>query len=354
MEYSEILKEMEDKYEELSGFCPGDGSDAGIRLRVLAGELHNLWTQMEWLERQIFPDTATGQWLEKLAEQKGLQRKAGARASGTLTFLRESPLWYDITIPKGTRCAVSRESGVSYETLEEVVLPSGSLSVDAAAQAMSIGVEGNSPADTITVMLTPPAGISSVTNGTAFTGGVEEEDDESLRERLLEAYHRPSNGVNSGFYEQEALKHDQVYSVSVVPRARGNGTVDIYISTLQGDPSTQLLEELQEEFNLQKEINVDIQVKAPERVEVEIVAYVKTVEGYDRNAVVKECKERIQECFSKKKIGENLYLAQIGDVIFHTPGVENYLFETDLSSDTTVDRTSLVKLKSCTLPEMEV
>ena len=212
MEYSEILKEMEDKYEELSGFCPGDGSDAGIRLRVLAGELHNLWTQMEWLERQIFPDTATGQWLEKLAEQKGLQRKAGARASGTLTFLRESPLWYDITIPKGTRCAVSRKSGVSYETLEEVVLPSGSLSVDAAAQAMSIGVEGNSPADTITVMLTPPAGISSVTNGTAFTGGVEEEDDESLRERLLEAYHRPSNGVNSGFYEQEALKHDQVYS----------------------------------------------------------------------------------------------------------------------------------------------
>ena len=33
---------------------------------------------------------------------------------------------------------------------------------------------------------------------------------------------------------------------------------------------------------------------------------------------------------------------------------EHYLYETDLSSDTTVDRTSLVKLKSCTLPEMEV
>lgn len=60
--YEEILQRMEDAYEQESGHRAEDVSDTGLRLKVLAGELYRLRAQVAWLERQAFPQTASGEW----------------------------------------------------------------------------------------------------------------------------------------------------------------------------------------------------------------------------------------------------------------------------------------------------
>ena len=63
--YEEILRRMEQVYLEQAGFVPQADSDLGIRLRVLAGEVYNLHSGILWLNREAFPQTATGERLEQ-------------------------------------------------------------------------------------------------------------------------------------------------------------------------------------------------------------------------------------------------------------------------------------------------
>ena len=114
MTYEEILKRMQAKYEEETGAKPEDSADIGIRLKVLAGEIHRVMAEMEWLRRQAFPQTAVGEELDKHAAQRGLERIAAQKAKGVLTFSRSTPLSYDVTLPKGTICASAGDAPQEY------------------------------------------------------------------------------------------------------------------------------------------------------------------------------------------------------------------------------------------------
>ena len=70
-----ILRRMEETYERESGCKIEDVSDVGLRMRALAGELYRLEASMEWLERQAFPQTATGKELDLYGAQRGVMRK---------------------------------------------------------------------------------------------------------------------------------------------------------------------------------------------------------------------------------------------------------------------------------------
>ena len=60
-------------------------------------------------------------------------------------------------------------------------------SVDIEVTAKDAGADGNTPAGTICLMLEPMVGITSITNADRVTGGADTEDDESYRERIIEA-----------------------------------------------------------------------------------------------------------------------------------------------------------------------
>ena len=86
--YESILSRMQDQFQELAGFPADDASDIGIRLKVLAGELFSACTNLDWLKRQVFPQTAQGIQLDYHAQQRGIQRKSAVRSQGTLEFSR--------------------------------------------------------------------------------------------------------------------------------------------------------------------------------------------------------------------------------------------------------------------------
>ena len=109
--FERILQRMEEEYERESGCKVEDVSEAGIRLRVLAGELYRLSASLDWLERQAFPQTATGEQLDLHGAQRGVVRREAVKAGGTVTFSRYLPLAFDLVVPQGTVCATSGRAG---------------------------------------------------------------------------------------------------------------------------------------------------------------------------------------------------------------------------------------------------
>lgn len=110
-------------------------------------------------------------------------------------------------------------------------------------------------------MITPPSGIKAVTNAEPFIGGMDAEDDNAFRARLLKSYANISNGTNAAFYRELAMKHPSVYSAGVVAKDDGVGTVSVYVATRGGVPSDEVIEELQNQFDEARELNVAVTVK---------------------------------------------------------------------------------------------
>lgn len=86
VDYNEILTTMENAYKEKTGFVPDEYSDQGIKFRILAGELFNFSSQLDFLEKQMFPTTATGKYLDYHCAERGVTRKQGAKATGSVFF----------------------------------------------------------------------------------------------------------------------------------------------------------------------------------------------------------------------------------------------------------------------------
>lgn len=351
--YESILKRMQDKYRELTGFDADDASDIGIRLKVLAGEILSLEANIMWLKNQMFVQTATEQQLEYHASERGLERKSAVCSTGTLTFSRDTTLDYDVLIPIGTICSTTGVNGTRYKTTQTTVLKSGDLSVTVNAQSCEGGADKNASIGSITVMIDPPAGITSVTNEVAFIGCAAEETDSELRARILNSYKNISNGTNSAFYKEEILKYDGVHSVSVVPLARGNGTVDIYVAGKGGILSNNDISRIQSNIDKLREINVDIKVKSPTLVNSGITATVYVKDGYVFNDVKNNCIDAITKYYNNLGIGEPRLLAEVGEVIYHVEGVRNYVYPLGGNLDVNATSSQLIVLEGITINEGE-
>lgn len=336
-----ILARMKNKFSSLAGFEADDASDIGIRLKVLAGEIYSLWNGMDWLKRQAFPQTALGEQLDMHALQRGLKRKQAVAASGSLTFSRKTALGYDLQIPVGTVCSVPGENPTRVITAQAAVLKTQQLSVTVPAQAQEGGQSGNAAVNAVTVMVTPPAGIESVTNSVPFSGGADGASDDELRERLLQSYAEISNGTNAQFYREYALKHDGIQSVTVKPRAEGSGTVALYLAAKGAVPNADVLSQIQTELNQLREINVDVKVYPATIVQLEIFVYIKPETNCTFDAAKQATITAVSDYFSTLSVGEPVILARVGEAILHTGMVKNYMFDAASAMDTAVKDTEL-------------
>ena len=242
------------------------------------------------------------------------------------------------------------EGAVRFRTTEDGVIPAGELSVTVAAEAVEPGSGGNVGAGAVHVLTACPVAVQSVTNGAAFTGGLSEETDEELRQRVLDSFQRLPNGANAAWYEQTACRHEGVAAAKAVGKARGMGTVDVYAAAPGGTPSAALLAELQAEFQKSREIAVDVQVKAPTTQAVNVAVTVEVEEGADFAGVKAEAETMLADFFSGKLLGKAVTLAELGSRIYALPGVKNYHI-TAPAADVAADDTVLPVLGTVSVTE---
>ena len=344
----EIYQEMLQVFSQRSGYLPADNCDLSVRLYALAAQVQALYAQADWVMAQSFPQTASGVYLDYHGEVRGITRSAATAAKGAVRFFLSAALGQDLTIPAETVCMTA--GGLRFATTAPAVLPAGALYVDVPAQAMETGSAGNIGAGTITAMAVPPAGISRCGNPQPFAGGAEEEGDEALRERILDSYRRLPNGANAAFYEQEAMGFPGVAAATAVGRARGIGTVDVYVATVAGDPGAALVGEIQSYLQEKREIAVDLQVRAPRLREVALQVNLTPAKGYAHGEAAAAAERVLRGYFTGRLLGKGLRLAELGHLLYELPGVDNYVFASP-AADVAAAVGELPVLKSLSIGE---
>ena len=331
----EIYREMADRFAQETGMELAGTGEMAVRLYALAAQVYGLYQESAWTRKQCFPQTATGEELDKHGALRGITRNGDSKAAGSLRFSIQAAGTEDLPIPQGTVCMTA--GLVAFETTQAGVLEAGP--------------GGNVPAGTIRTMAVAPTGIAACTNPAAFTGGREAEGDEALRARILATYGRLPNGTNRAYYEQEALAVEGVTAVKVLPKNRGLGTVDVVITGPAGMPGADLVEQVQAVLEDKREIAVDLQVLEPEEVVVNLVLSVKPKEGLLPGPVLDRVEEAMETWFDGTMLGKSVLLAQIGQRIFQVDGVENYVIEGP-ASDVEVAEDELPVLGTLSVEEL--
>lgn len=189
----------------------------------------------------IFPEWSYGEYLDGHAKGRGITRKAAAAASGEITITGAA----GAVIPAGSlfsTASINDEPSVDYETTEAAEIPeSGTITVP--VQCTQTGVVGNAKENTIVLVSSKLDGITAVTNPEAVTGGAEEEDDDSLKERVSE--YDKSQGDNfvgsPADYKRWATSVPGVGDATVIPAQDDSGMVTIVVTDQEGLPATQKL-----------------------------------------------------------------------------------------------------------------
>lgn len=194
----------------------------GVLARAEAGVAHGLHGHLDWLARQILPDTAESEILERSASWWEISRKDAAAAIGTVTFSGTD----GSVIPAGT--VLQRSDGIEYQTDAEATIASGTVS--AAVTCSDGGQDGNAVAGVALTMVSPIAGVQSraVVDAAGLTGGADIEDDESLRDRLRLRVQKPPQGGSKDDYEAWALEVAGVTRVWVMEEWLGAGSVGVF------------------------------------------------------------------------------------------------------------------------------
>jgi uncharacterized phage protein gp47/JayE len=317
--YEELVQHMEQEYAAQTGMLPDEASDTGVRFRVLAGEIYNLLTGVEWLKQSLVPQTATGKQLDYLAQEHGLERRPETHAQGVVRFTSKGSNLFPITLPTGTRCCTNGQPAVYVELLEgtEVPIAAGAV-VDAKAQAVESGPGGNLPAGAVVKLAESNDGIRAVTNFAAFTGGRSAETDEKLRVRLMERGRMQSNGGNVAFYRELALQQTGVTSVSVQPITPGKGEVTLWLAAEGAPASDEAVQAVQEKLEQMRELNVSVHVFPAKTIPVKISVTVQPREGQDKSAVQSAAQKAIADSFLTLEVGQAVTQAGLCSAVYHT------------------------------------
>jgi len=215
------------------------GSDPLLRFSNLSitgtaqANLANLhYGYLDWISLQSVPFTSTGEFLEGWAALKNVFRnpatQAGIFIPGQVSFT--GVVGKDV--PAGT--ALVRGDSVAYTTtVDATVSSTGTVTVLAVANPDLTGVTGafgNCPVNTAMTLGQSIAGIQS--NGvvtTAFTGGADIEQDDSLLSRMLYAYQNTPQGGAANDYVNWALEVNGITRAWCSRNGFGGGTVVLYV-----------------------------------------------------------------------------------------------------------------------------
>jgi len=211
--------------------------------RVIANEIE---PSLQEVYRSAYVEDATGAELTKKCRNLGVYRRESVRATGVVTFSRSDPASSDITIPAGTAVETLEQNPVQFETTSVVTLSSGSSSVDATVRAVDGGSDGNVGPNAIQVMPSPPAGIDTVTNqqatgdptltdtsGDPLVPGRDREDDQSLRDRVLDTDASDEGPSGNGIELALARVEDVISThINANPESTASNGLDPYHSEI--------------------------------------------------------------------------------------------------------------------------
>jgi uncharacterized phage protein gp47/JayE len=181
-DYDSILEELNERAQQVNFFGPdvdlSEYGEVGIFTQLMALALADQWEDFEDLYFSMFVDTSEGVSLDRVAALGGLTRRPATKAlvniSASGTVGTSVPLGFQSQTP----------GGIQFETIASGTITATGVSIE--SRAIVAGTTGVVPANTITEIVNPVAGINAVNNPLASTGGLPIETDYELRQRYEE------------------------------------------------------------------------------------------------------------------------------------------------------------------------
>jgi len=232
----------------------------GVLARALAGATHGLHGHLDWVSRQVVPDTAEAEILDRWADWWGLARKPAVGATGNVALSGAT----GSVVPAGT--LLQRADGVEYATDAEVTLVAGAAT--AAVTATTAGQDTSAVEGVSLSLVSPVAGVQSGATVAAggLTGGADEEADEALRERLRLRVQAAPHGGAAHDYVAWALEVSGVTRAWVYPAELGLGTVSVRFVRDDDDdliPDAAEVQAVQDYIDALRPVTADVTVVAP-------------------------------------------------------------------------------------------
>jgi len=285
-----------------------------------AGMSHQLFGNIDWASKQFLPDTAELEFLERIGTLRGVTRKAGTFATGSVVLTGTN----GATIAAGT--ALQRSDGWPYATTVLMTISGGSATVP--VQSTQAGADGNCLAGTVILLSSPVSGYNAsglVASGD-LTGGADLETDDQLRARIEFAYANPPAGGSVTDYITWTLQVAGVTRAWCLPNYLGAGTVGVTFA-VDGDPVS-IIPTAAEVATVQAYLNglapatASVDVFAPSLVSVPFTIHIVPDNQALRDAVTASLADLL---LREGGPGATIPLSHVNESIALTPGVYDHV-----------------------------
>ena len=294
----------------------------GSVLRTLAEstalEIARLYAVLEGVYESGFVDTAAGSALDNVVALLGIERVRGGRASGEVEFTRAGGASGEITIPGGIRVATA-DGSVEYETTETVTMRQAQTTVRVVARDL----EQNDPlpADALTLLPVPIAGVGRVTNPGPTAIAAQDENDDELRTRAKNVLHGSERATLGAI--RQAISGAGITAEVDDTSTPGVIRITPHVEAMPPDLQQRLLHSLE---NVRPAgVAVELAAAAPP-AKVNLELRLETADGLlaqDLRAAQRAVREKIGDFFARLELKEAASTNQLVGLVLTVPGVED-------------------------------
>ena len=280
----------------------------------------------------IFSMYCSSNLLDYHAAMDGMIRRAAVHAKAIVKMTGDK----FTVIPAGfivSTEAVYNRPSISFSTDTEVVL--GDEPVSVTVTAVDAGTQGNVGAHAIIIVDSPIKGLATIDNPAPAFGGVDEEDDDTLRERIVE--YEQTQGISfvgsMADYRRWAMEVTGVGAVQVQGGENGDCTVKLTITGSDGNPASEdICEDVYNHIMRPDDpsqrlagINDLLTVNPATAVEVTVVATVELNGTALMDDIKEELRLRLEQYYHTDAIDEGeVKYTRIGSVILECAGIADY------------------------------
>lgn len=201
-------------------------------------------------------------------------------------------------------------------------------------RALLDGKQSNVNAGTIVLMSEPVEGIRTVTNKEKATGGTEEESDDDLRERIMEADASEETSYigNNADYKRWAKAVDGIGDAIVIPEWNGPETVKIVCLDQNGEGANKTLLDAVYNYIMAPDNPADrlappntiLTVAAPDLVNISYSFTVTVADGFELSTVVSGFKKQLESYYKTVANDGAVKYIKVHALLTETPGVEDF------------------------------
>jgi uncharacterized phage protein gp47/JayE len=291
-----------------------------------------LWVQ--WLILQVLATTrlatSTGADCDSFGADFGFIRLPAVAAVGAVTFSRFTPSAAAF-IPVGTNVSTA-DNTLSFTVTAAPTnaafsaatggyhLAAGVASVTVAVAANVAGSSGNVQPGAIAVLSSAVAGVDTVTNAMALTGGADAESDTAFRERFgtyLASLSRATDvaigaaisGIQQGLSYAIAENVDQTGAAQM-------GHFVVTVDDGSGDPPASLLTTVQQAVNVVRPVGSSFAVQGPVVTLANVSMTLTTAPGASHSAAVAAVATAVEAYIASLGIGATLNYTRLAQLAY--------------------------------------